>query len=486
MKRLLSSLLSPNGKSRKIKGVTPRERQARLELESLEARVLMSATIAAGPGLTNTDVAAVQTTSSVSTVVFHVPAPSAPVYQTFSDEPNEIDFSWQPASWASGYEIEVINSSNGSMTTYYPGSATNYSILGLRQTNLYAVDVAAYGIGGTTWGKLQYAITDFTPDSSKPYSPADAGIPLWGASGPSPYDVRQGNEGDCWLIASLSEVADRAPQDIENMFHYDGTTVESGQTVGLYTIRFFNESNQPVYITVDTTLPLGGFWEDSVATQNGAVLWVALAEKAYAEANYFGYVTTNHDGLDAYSVLDSGYAQWALTAITGQNANNIVSVNSDSLNTAWNDGDFVILATQNPSNPYIVPNHAYAVLGSDGGHSFELLNPWGLDHGFAPKTTSTGQEVWDLFWVDMAFIDQNFVSISMEVSGAAPALQTSNATNSTDQFVPSSITSAKEQNFDGIIDAAANLQLAVYGNTNKVDRIESWEDVGYGYSVQLN
>ena len=86
----------------------------------------------------------------------------------------------------------------------------------------------------------------------------------------------------------------------------------------------------------------------------------------------------------------------------------------------------------------------------------------------------------------MAFIDANFDDADVEVSGAAAALQTSNETNSTEQFVPSSITSAKELKFDGIIDAAANLQLAVYGNTNNFHRFEGWDDLGFGYSVQLN
>jgi hypothetical protein len=270
------------------------------------------------------------------------------------------------------------------------------------------------------------------------------------------------------------------------MFHYDGSTVENGQTVGLYTIRFFNLSNQPVYITVDTTLPEGGFWEDSITTSNGAVLWVALAEKAYAEANYFGYVTTNHEFLDAYSALDMGYPTWALTAITGQNANNLISVNSDSINTAWNDGDFVVLGTTTPSSPYIVPSHAYAVISSDAGHSFELLNPWGIGANGYAASQYKGQNVWGLFTVDMAFIDANFADAGVEVSGAAPALQTSNATNSTDQFVPSSITSAKEQKVDGIIDAAPNLQLAVNGNTNDFHRFEGWDDLGFGCSVQVN
>ena len=35
-------------------------------------------------------------------------------------------------------------------------------------------------------------------------------------------------------------------------------------------------------------------------------LWVALAEKAYAEANALGYVTTNGDGMDSYSAMNYG------------------------------------------------------------------------------------------------------------------------------------------------------------------------------------
>ena len=54
-------------------------------------------------------------------------------------------------------------------------------------------------------------------------------------------DVQQGQVGDCWLMASLAEVAARDPQDIRNMFTADGTAVENGATVSLYTVRFFNQ-----------------------------------------------------------------------------------------------------------------------------------------------------------------------------------------------------------------------------------------------------
>ena len=46
------------------------------------------------------------------------------------------------------------------------------------------------------------------PGVEQPYSPAPAGIPLFNKGGPSYLDVEQGvTVGDCWLMASLAEVA---------------------------------------------------------------------------------------------------------------------------------------------------------------------------------------------------------------------------------------------------------------------------------------
>ncbi len=88
----------------------------------------------------------------------------------------------------------------------------------------------------------QWSISPFAnPAASTAYSPAPAGVPLFNSGGPSYLDVAARSEvGDCWLLASLAEVAARDPQDIRNMFTYDGTTVDNGATVGLYTVRFFN------------------------------------------------------------------------------------------------------------------------------------------------------------------------------------------------------------------------------------------------------
>ena len=151
------------------------------------------------------------------------------------------------------------------------------------------------------------------PLSDTAYSPAPSSAPLFNSGGPSYLDVSQGALGDCWLMASLAEVAARAPQDIRNMFTYDGTIVDSGATVGLYTVRFFNTSGSPVYIQVDTELPSGGEYYDHVDNALGtSALWVALAEKAYAVANGLGYVTSSNENQDSFDALNDGWPSWAL------------------------------------------------------------------------------------------------------------------------------------------------------------------------------
>ena len=75
---------------------------------------------------------------------------------------------------------------------------------------------------------------------------------------------------------------------------------------------------------MDTELPAGGTWYDDLTSDMGTqTLWVALAEKAYAEANALGYVTTTVDGMDSYDAMNNGDPSWALPAITGKPASDL-------------------------------------------------------------------------------------------------------------------------------------------------------------------
>ena len=255
------------------------------------------------------------------------------------------------------------------------------------------------------------------PAAAAAYS--NVNLPLFASSGPSYLDVHQGDVGDCWLEASLAEVAARDPQDIRNMFFYDGTTVENGITVGLYTVRLYSNAGTAEYITVDTELPSGGNYYDH---PNGD-LWVALAEKAYAQANGDGYVTTSINGSDSYNALNSGQPVWALHAITGKAASSF-SVNPTNIASAWNAGELIVLTTNTPSNTDIVGGHAYAVVAYNASSSmpFEVYNPWGTNSSGWALGTYNNHQVYGLFNASAAFISQNFVSQSI---GSGSALTSS-------------------------------------------------------------
>jgi hypothetical protein len=239
---------------------------------------------------------------------------------------------------------------------------------------------------------------------------------LFGKNGPSYLDVQQGAAGDCWLLASLAEVAARDPQDIQNMFAWAGTAVDQNGTVNLYTVRFYNNKDVAQYVTVDAELPAGGATYDHPV--NG-IPWVALAEKAYAEANSLGFVTTQQAGKDAYNALNGGDPAWALQAITGKSTND-VAINPASIVTAWNKGELVVLASSStPTSKSIVANHCYAMVnytpaGQTANTPYQLYNPWGTNSsGYAPGG------MLGLFYADSGFISQNFKSESAG-SGAAP------------------------------------------------------------------
>src|SRR5262249_15631771 len=149
------------------------------------------------------------------------------------------------------------------------------------------------------------------------YQPVSSTTPLT-VNGFNYYDVSQGQLGDCWLMASLAEAAARIPACLQTMFISDGTNVVNGNTGGVWTVRFFHNGVTD-FVTVDTELPSGGTYYDHITHANpdgtsSTELWVALAEKAYAEENESGWIGTSSQGVDSYPALWGGWPSWALPA----------------------------------------------------------------------------------------------------------------------------------------------------------------------------
>jgi len=348
-----------------------------------------------------------------------ISAPAAPGWWDAVVSANQINLAWTGVAGATGYLVdEWINGVWKQIGNLGSGS-TGCAVTGLSPNTTYYFDVAAYNAAGTTWANYRSATTFQNtvgvdhPAADTAYSPVSGS--LFGANGPSYLDVQQGAVGDCWLLAVLAEVAARDPSDIQDMFTYDGTTLDNGSVVGLYTVRFFNNAGAPEYVTVDTELPSGGGYYDQPV--NG-VLWVALAEKAYAQANGAGFVTTSSVGSDSYNALNGGDPSWAFRAITGKSASDY-SINPGNIASAWTAGNLIVLITSNPSSPYIVGDHCYAVVGYSSSSSmpFEVFNPWGTDSsGWVPGYCN---QIYGLFWAGAGFLSQNFTGQSFGTGTAA-------------------------------------------------------------------
>lgn len=310
---------------------------------------------------------------------------AAPVVAAAAVSSTQVDLSWNPVSGANRYLIDEWVNGQWKQIGNFGSNVDAVAVNGLNPHTTYNFDVGAEGSAGVAWANYNTittrsaTVTIKEPSAASAYSPVSG--TLFGSNGPVFTDVHQGQMGDCWLLSSLAEVAARDPADIKNMFTSLGTTVENGATVQLYSVRFFNSNGVAEHVTVDTELPSGGTYYDQVTD---GVLWVALAEKAYAEATGASYVTSSNTGSDSYNALNGGDPSWALQAITGLSANDY-SVNPSDIATAWKDGEFIVLGSSpNAGDNLVVGDsegtHAYAVVGYNPSSStpFELSNPWGM------------------------------------------------------------------------------------------------------------
>jgi len=223
--------------------------------------------------------------------------------------------------------------------------------------------------------------------------------PLFGKNGVPVYtDANQGELGDCYLIASLGEIALLDPESIESMITSDGN--------GIYGVRFY-VGGQPEYVTVNTELPYfsnGDEWANgsTLVFANGSPIWAALIEKAYVELNAEPGATGETQG-NTYSLIASGDAT-PITLITGKQtsfyeydeygseASWASSVQSIAA-SAFTSGEEVLVGTgdtiSDPSR--FVSDHMFEVIGYNASTSlFTLYNPWGSDYsGTDPSVTFT-------------------------------------------------------------------------------------------------
>ncbi|HEY0180872.1 MAG TPA: C2 family cysteine protease, partial [Dokdonella sp.] len=206
---------------------------------------------------------------------------------------------------------------------------------------------------------------------------------------PSVDDIHQNGYGDCYLLAPLSSLAQKHPDEIKNMIHDNGNgtftvTFPHQKDNGLTNVwGLFGDRYHDVTVTVsDRDLPSNAVnASDGPNPQAGAPKWPEVIEAAYAKA---------HGGYD--KIGNGGYPDQAMEGITGHGADNYSAADgAGKIEQALKDGKIVTVSTPESdggqgsydTNPHqLIGGHAYTVTGVvtvNGKEFAELRNPWGFD-----------------------------------------------------------------------------------------------------------
>ena len=292
------------------------------------------------------------------------------------------------------------------------GNRANATYLGLPAGNLSA---------GSTASLLTSLVDKWFLGTDLPVL-TGAGIAYQWAAGklfngnPLSTDQRQGQLGDCYFIASLGALAANDPQAITNMF------IDNGDNT--YTVRFYTGNygafylpdgtisdgfttglGTADYVTVNEQLPTysnGMFAYSNYGlsiNSTSAPLWIALAEKAYAQWNQTG--RSGRDGTNSYAGIEGGWMATVNAQILGYNASDymMTSATKQTLVNALSTNQSVTIGTKPTAGSGLVGSHAYSVTGyNPATDTFTLYNPWGTAHP-GPLTWSQLQTNCSMFVV---------------------------------------------------------------------------------------
>lgn len=223
---------------------------------------------------------------------------------------------------------------------------------------------------------------DRTLDGDKIADPAAAGglawksfaaNPLFAANGPTAADIRQGQVGDCWLLAGLAAVAqDNAWAVRQTVTSFgDGTF---GVALGGNFYRV--DADLPVYSAASGTPVYAGFGA-------GNSMWVPIVEKAYAHYRR---------GQNSYASLNGGLGievnqAFGSTTAGGKMLNQYTNATTlaNDLYARWTNHEAVTIGFYTaPGGVPIITSHMYTLVGVTRNAAgvvtaVKVRNPWGVD-----------------------------------------------------------------------------------------------------------
>jgi subtilase family serine protease len=198
-------------------------------------------------------------------------------------------------------------------------------------------------------------------------------------NGISADDIKQGAVGDCYYVATLSSIAQEKPNYIQNMF------IDNGDNT--YTVRFFN-NGVANYVTVDNYLPTNSvgnlIYASSGQSYNNSnnELWVALAEKAYAQLAESGWSRPSNVN-NGYGSIEGGWMDYVIKQVTGLSSTfkSILNMNETQLINLVNSNQILTAGFVNGGGYGVYNSHAYSITAYDSTTGkFHLRNPWASSH----------------------------------------------------------------------------------------------------------
>lgn len=225
--------------------------------------------------------------------------------------------------------------------------------------------------------------------------PAPEGSKIFPEGRPLPYEVKQADIEDCYLLSVLVSLAKTNPQAIEACFVQGLDKIETEENID---IRFFRKVQEgdsyvtkSIIITVNKEKII-----DLLGMGYNCALWVKLIEKAYSVYRQEGYDLINPESTD----LEIGSPIATMFAITGKEANthirdledvdekakpkNVVAMIIRKLKknkalVCYFKDEFETIDEKSKEKITVYPGHAYTIVGVvhiNGTTCIRLINPW--------------------------------------------------------------------------------------------------------------
>lgn len=288
---------------------------------------------------------------------------------------------------------------------------------------------------GSTEEHLTALVDKWFMGGDRPAAPAEyemtytkAGGHLFGVDNvPRLEDIRQGYLADCYFLAALGANVAHQPDVIRDMF------IDNGD--GTFTVKFYGQNNGKVvseadYVTVDRWLPTNISSSEHSDQQFAAFdehdrgLWVALAEKAYAQFAESS-LSFRPVPINSYDGIQYGKGFRAMAALSGQDGKTYTNLNYgvadvgdfpgfETINTLFQNQTPMVASTVSDPALGIVKDHQYVIVGMNAEtQTLRLYNPQGTRSNPRPGEDSTGYRT--IAYSDFA---ANFDSVEFQRSAS--------------------------------------------------------------------